>query len=79
MAPIYRIPDMKSATGRSRTGIYEDVKAGLLSSPVKLGPRAVGWPSNEVSAIVSARIAGKSAGEIRELVQRLEAARKQAA
>lgn len=79
MAPIYRIPDMKSATGRSRTGIYEDVKARLLPSPVKLGARAVGWPSNEVAAVITARIAGKSASEIRSLVERLEAARLQAA
>jgi prophage regulatory protein len=43
---------------------------------VPIGARAVGWPEHEVTAINAARIAGKSDAEIRELVFRLEAARK---
>jgi prophage regulatory protein len=38
----------------------------------------VGWPSPEVDALLSARIAGKSEDEIRALVDRLHAARKAA-
>lgn len=38
--------------------------------------RQTGWPSSEVAAINAARIAGKSDEEIRELVLKLEAARK---
>ena len=38
-------------------------------------PRAVGWPADEVSDLIAARIAGQSDEEIRELVRRLEAAR----
>jgi len=79
MATILRMPAVRDETGRSRTGIYEDIKARLFTPPVKLGPRAVGWPAAEVSAIVSARIAGKSEPEIRSLVERLEAARSEAA
>jgi prophage regulatory protein len=36
----------------------------------------VGWPSNEVEAINTARIAGKTDEEVRALVAKLEAARK---
>jgi prophage regulatory protein len=39
----------------------------------------VGWPDNEVAALNAARIAGKSESEVRELVVKLEAARKTAA
>ena len=43
--------------------------------PVSLGPRAVGWPASEVAALNTARIAGKSDAEIRDLVASLQAAR----
>ena len=43
--------------------------------PVAIGQRSVGWPSNEVQAINSARIAGKSEADIRTLVNQLHAAR----
>jgi prophage regulatory protein len=36
----------------------------------------VGWPSDEIDAINSARIAGKTDEEIRALVVKLEADRK---
>ena len=42
---------------------------------MSLGPRAVGWPSDEVEAINAARIAGKTDDEVRVLVTKLEAAR----
>jgi prophage regulatory protein len=39
----------------------------------------VGWPASEVHALNAARISGKSEDEIRDLVTKLEAARKTAA
>ena len=74
---ILRIPDVKSASGLSRSTIYLRISQGLWTKPVSLGPRAVGWPSDEVVAINAARIAGKTDDEIRVLVARLEAARKE--
>jgi prophage regulatory protein len=47
-----------------------------MTTPVKLGGRAVGWPEYEVEAILMARIAGKSDDEIRTLVAKLEADRR---
>lgn len=73
---ILRMPAVKAATGhRSHSSIYCAIHAGLFTKPVQIGQRSVGWPANEVLAINAARIAGKSEVEIKELVQRLHAAR----
>ena len=79
MVSILRLPAVKVVTGNSRSTLYLRISQGLFVKPVKLGPRAVGFPQNEVAAINSARIAGKSDEEIRQLVLTLEAARKDAA
>ncbi|KQU87631.1 hypothetical protein ASC78_25990 [Variovorax sp. Root318D1] len=74
--PILRIPSIKAEMGhRSNASVYNAVRAGLLTKPIKIGQRAVGLPDYEVSAINAARIAGKSDAEIRELVHRLHAKR----
>ena len=76
---ILRLPDVKAATGLSRSTLYLRIANGVFTHPVSLGGRAVGWPSNEVAALNAARIAGKPDAEIRELVAKLEADRKAAA
>jgi prophage regulatory protein len=75
---ILRLPAVKSESGLSRSTIYLRISQKLWTKPVSLGARAVGWPSDEVAAINAARIAGKTDEEIRALVARLEAARKEA-
>ncbi len=73
---ILRLPAVLGGRGRSRSAHYFDIQQGLFTHAVKIGPRAVGWPANEVDTLNAARIAGKSESEIRELVSTLEAARK---
>ena len=73
---ILRLPSVKAESGLSRSTIYQRIADGLFPKPVSLGARAVGWPSDEVAALNSARIAGKSDADIRLLVQQLEAKRK---
>jgi prophage regulatory protein len=73
---IQRLRAVLHERGRSRSSHYLDIQQGLFTRPVQIGLRAVGWPSSEVAAINAARIAGKSDEEIRELVAKLEAARK---
>jgi len=73
---ILRLPVVKSESGLSRSTIYLRVSQGLWTKPVSLGARAVGWPSDEVEAINAARIAGDTDDDIRDLVMKLEAARK---
>lgn len=76
---ILRLPAVKAQSGASRSTIYLRIQQGLWPKPVKLGPRSVGWPASEVSALNAARIAGMVDTEIRALVATLEAARKSAA
>jgi prophage regulatory protein len=73
---ILRIPSVKSESGLSRSTIYLRIAQGLWTKPVSLGARAVGWPSDEIEAINTARIAGKTDEEVRALVTKLEADRK---
>jgi prophage regulatory protein len=73
---ILRMPAVKAETGhKSHASIYTAIKAGLSTKPVPIGERSVGWPDYEVRAINSARIAGKTEADIRDLVNRLHAKR----
>ena len=73
---IWRIETCKLEAGyRSHASIYNLIRDGLWTRPVRLSARAVGWPSEEVAAICKARIAGKSDDEIRALIDRLHSQR----
>lgn len=73
---ILRMQAVKAETGhRSHASIYSAIQAGMFTKPVQIGPRAVGWPSDEVKAINAMRIAGKSDADIKALVSRLHAKR----
>ncbi len=76
---ILRLPQVKSQSGYSRSTIYLRIAQGLWTKPVSLGARSVGWPASEVAALNAARIAGKPDFAIRELVTKLENARKKIA
>jgi len=75
-ATILRRKQVQTRIGLSRSTLYLRIAEGTFTKPVSLGARAVGWPASEVTAVNAARIAGKSDAEIRELVAKLEAARK---
>jgi prophage regulatory protein len=72
---ILRRRQIEAESGYSRSTLYLRIAQGLWTKQVSLGARAVGWPAAEVDALNAARIAGKTDGEIRALVLRLEAAR----
>ncbi len=73
---LIRLPAVKAQFGyRSSTSIYNAINAGLVTKPVPIGARAVGWPDYEVEAINAARIAGKTDDEIRALVEHLQGQR----
>ena len=76
---IHRLPALQAVFDLAQSTIYLHVSQGLLPKPVSLGPRAVGWPADEIDQIINARIAGKSEGDIKSLVVSLTAARQQAA
>jgi len=72
---ILRNNEVTDATGFSKAHLYVLMHEGTLTSPVKIGSRCVGWPAAEISAINAGRIAGYSDDELRNLVDRLHAAR----
>jgi prophage regulatory protein len=74
-ATIIRRPGVTAQTGEPRSTLYDRIAKGLMTPPVKLGPRSVGWPAAEVEAINRARIAGATPDELRALVHRLVGAR----
>ena len=76
---LLREPRTVEATGKSRASLWAEIKAGLFVPPVKISTRSIAWPASEVAAINQARIAGKSDEEIKALVVRLVAARREAA
>jgi prophage regulatory protein len=59
---------------KSRSTGYEFIADGLIPRPVHVGRRAV-LPSDEIDAVIDARVAGLSDDEIRRVVERLHAKR----
>jgi prophage regulatory protein len=72
------MPDVYRQTGQGRSTFYNNVKEGLVTTPVRVGPRRVAVPQSEITALNAARVAGKSDDEIRALVVQLHEARKSA-
>ncbi len=72
---LLRLPNVLKRTGDSRSAHYKRISNGTFTPPIKIGLRSSAWPDCEVSAIISARVAGKSDSEIRALVTDLVAQR----
>lgn len=73
---ILRLPEVKRVFGhRSDASIYNAIRDGLHTVGVAIGQRAKGWPDYEVQAIATARVAGQTDAQIRELVKALHAKR----
>ncbi len=72
---LLRTKDVTKRRGISKSQHYEDVKNGHFVSPIKRGERIAHYPSDEVEALISAQIAGKSDSELCELVNLLHASR----
>lgn len=74
---LLRLPHLKESLGEGATRIYDDIKQGLVTPPLKKGRSSV-WPEHEIVAIQKAIIAGKPERERKELVSNLVKARAQA-
>jgi len=75
---IERMPEVCRATGSpSPESVYSAIRNGLFPPGISIGTRARGWPDYEIDAVNSARIAGKSDSEMREVVMLLLLNRKQ--
>lgn len=77
MQKIIRPAAFGEATGIPKSTMHHYVKHVLLPKPIRLGSRAVGFLSDEIDAVMNARIAGKSDAEVKTLVAELEKRRAQ--
>ena len=72
---LMRINAVTERTATPKSSLYASIGNGEFTRPIKLGERSSAWLESEVTAIVNARIAGKSSTEIKALVVQLEAKR----
>jgi prophage regulatory protein len=56
---LLKLPAVIAKAGKSRSGIYEAVKAGTFPAPVETGPHAVAWVEAEIDAWIAAKIAAR--------------------
>jgi len=72
---LLRLPHVLRLSGYSRSMLYSLISSELYPKPVKIGERAVAWPSYEVEQMSQAIISNKTREQRRELVSSLEAKR----
>lgn len=51
----YRLAEILSLTGLSRSTIYELMRKGQFPRPVNLSARAVAWPESAIAAWLASR------------------------
>lgn len=61
MQTLIRLPEVVRRTGRSRSRIYHDIKAGTFPAPVKIGARAIAFPLEEINHWIERRMAAREA------------------
>jgi prophage regulatory protein len=76
---ILRKAEVIQITGLSNTSIFERTKDGLFPTNMSLGGRSVGYFEHEILALLTARAAGRTDEQIRELVSLMIAKRKEMA
>jgi prophage regulatory protein len=54
---VIRLHELEKLTGRKRSSVYEDMAAGRLPKPIKIGPRAVGWLRSDIDKWLAGRVA----------------------
>jgi prophage regulatory protein len=69
---LLRLPEVMRLSGYSRSMLYSLISQGLYPKPLKIGERAVAWPSQEVERMVESIISQQPLVERRELVRKLE-------
>ena len=58
---MLRPSEVSRMTGLSPTSLWRFRKAGKFPQAVKLGEKSIGWPANEITAWVQARLAERDA------------------
>ena len=55
---LLRRPEVQELTGLCTSAIYAGMKRGTFPRPVQIGPRAVGWRSQDIAAFLEHGVAG---------------------
>lgn len=71
MTIFFELKEVLEYRHRSRSSHFRDIKNGLCTKPINVGPNSVVWLRNELETLRAAVIAGKSEDEIRQLVREL--------
>ncbi|QIA23653.1 MULTISPECIES: AlpA family transcriptional regulator [unclassified Mesorhizobium] len=50
MKTFLRRPEVQRLTGLSTSSMYEVMKAGMFPKPIRIGPKAVAWDAEEITA-----------------------------
>jgi len=58
-----RLPQVKAATGLSKTTIYEKIREETFPSPVPIGKRAVGWLQSEIREWAANQVSAGRTGD----------------
>jgi prophage regulatory protein len=58
---LIRLPEVLEKTGLTRTRLYAAIDAGTFPRPVKITPRAIAWPIDEIDAWIAERMAERQA------------------
>lgn len=59
MKRFIRFREVLATTGRSKSRLYDDMKAGKFPRPIKIGASAVAWDADEIAAWQRDRIAAR--------------------
>jgi prophage regulatory protein len=65
---IIRLSEVINLMGKSETAIYLDRQKGVFPPSISLGERAKGYIEHEVTAVIVARIQGKTEDELKRIV-----------
>ena len=61
---LLRVAVVMERTGKPRSSIYAGIADGSFPSPVKIGKRAVAWPSSSINAYIEGVIDAAARGSI---------------
>ncbi|MTW10615.1 AlpA family phage regulatory protein [Pseudoduganella eburnea] len=53
-----RLPAVKARTGKSRSAIYRDMRAGTFPQSIRVGLNSVAWSSQHIDDWQAARLQG---------------------
>jgi prophage regulatory protein len=54
--PVVKLPQVIQVSGKSRSGIYADIKNGTFPKPIHIGKRAVAWLVSDINQWIEDQI-----------------------